>query len=482
MLERAGRGLAEIIGVVEFAELLGISPGALRQRARRGQVPPPFRSGRALAWTRESVLSWVRDCGRSTGTADMKITLRPYPHDTSRWHVDIRLMNPCNPDEEIRKRKVAPAGLSEAQARAWGERQVPKIIRKVLGADAPASKEVLTTRTKRQIKEIPAPTPDVADEMTLAVFYAGRFEPEHIRLQKGATQESYEHNFRRHVLPHLGTVPLAVIDAGRILGLRAKLCESLAATTVNLVLAQLRKALHFAVKVGLLARAPEIEKLRRPKRAPKAVLSVAETERLLEAAASIDPQVELICLLGLHAGLRCSEICALHWSDVDLHEGTILVQHNTYRGQTQTPKGQIGKLAVSARLRRALEEHRRREPIGPLVLYRRSPHTGHEWGPHTRGSIGSALHRAQKAAGLPKTGPHLLRHTLLTHLADLGASIYVIQAVARHSEIQTTQAYIHQQQAGLTSEAVKLLDRAVAPEGSQGKAVGEAAKNGEIDS
>ena len=58
----------------------------------------------------------------------------------------------------------------------------------------------------------------------------------------------------------------------------------------------------------------------------------------------------------------------------------------------------------------------------------------------------------------------------------------MIQAVARHSEIQTTQAYIHQQQAGLTSEAVKLLDRAVAPEGSQGKAVGEAAKNGEIDS
>ncbi|MCA9658437.1 MAG: helix-turn-helix domain-containing protein, partial [Myxococcales bacterium] len=57
--------LPKILGVADFAALLQISPSALRQRARRGQVPPPFRSGRALAWTRESVLSWLRDCGRS---------------------------------------------------------------------------------------------------------------------------------------------------------------------------------------------------------------------------------------------------------------------------------------------------------------------------------------------------------------------------------------------------------------------------------
>jgi len=83
--------------------------------------------------------------------------------------------------------------------------------------------------------------------------------------------------------------------------------------TVNLVLAQLRTALNYAVKVGLLAESPKVEKLRRPKRAPKTVLSVEEAKRLLEAAAKIDPQTELICLLGLHAGLRCSELCAPHW-------------------------------------------------------------------------------------------------------------------------------------------------------------------------
>ncbi|MEZ4385439.1 MAG: tyrosine-type recombinase/integrase [Nannocystaceae bacterium] len=411
----------------------------------------------------------------------MKITLRPYPHDTSRWHVDIRLMNPCNPDEEIRKRKVAPAGLSEAQARAWGERQVPKIIRKVLGADAPASKEVLTTRTRRQIKEIPAPTPDLADAMTLAVFYAGRFEPEHIRLQKPATQASYEANFRKHILPSLGTVPLAAIDAGRILTLRAKLSQSLAATTVNLVLTHLGASLRFAVKAGLLAEAPKIEKARTPRPAPKDVLSPEEQEALLEAAAAIDPQTELLCLLGLHAGLRCSEICALEWSDIDLKAGVMTIRHNTYRGQKQTPKGRIGRLAISSRLRQALEAHRHREPIGPLVLYRRSHLTGGDWKPHTKGSLTHALKRAQRAAGIQETGPHLLRHTMLTHLADLGASVFVLQAAARHSEFKTTQRYLHMQRACLTSEAALLLDRA-SPGPSTDKTVAKTAKLGENDS
>ena len=41
----------------------------------------------------------------------MKITTRPYRNDTTRFHVDIRFMNPCNENDEIRRRLVAPPGL-----------------------------------------------------------------------------------------------------------------------------------------------------------------------------------------------------------------------------------------------------------------------------------------------------------------------------------------------------------------------------------
>jgi integrase len=138
----------------------------------------------------------------------------------------------------------------------------------------------------------------------------------------------------------------------------------------------------------------------------------------------------------------------------------VIIQNNMYRGIKQTPKGTIGKIVLTNALRRALEQHRRREPVGPLVLYRRSTHTRDEWAPHTPASITYLLNEAQKRAGLPESGPHLLRHTALTRLANLGASVYVIQAVARHSRLQTTAGYLHTQQVGLAREAANLLDLA----------------------
>jgi integrase len=204
------------------------------------------------------------------------------------------------------------------------------------------------------------------------------------------------------------------------------------------------------------------------------VYTEEQIEALLAAARSVDRGTLLVCLLGLDAGLRASEICALEWGDVDLKGGTITVQHNTYRGKKQTPKGTIGKVAMTRQLREALSEHRKREPIGPLVLYRQSHLTGGEWAPHTPHSIRYVVNRAQRAAGFEVTGPHMLRHTALTRLAQLGASIYLVQAVARHTRLQTTERYLHMQQAGCAREAADLLDRATTR--SHGKAVAKRAK------
>ena len=86
------------------------------------------------------------------------------------------------------------------------------------------------------------------------------------------------------------------------------------------------------------------------------------------------------------------------------------------------------------------------------------------WRPLSPSSIRYALNLAQEKAGLPKSGLHLLRHTALTRLANLGASIYIVQAVARHSRIQTTETYLHTQQVLLSREAADLLDTAAASE------------------
>ena len=45
-----------------------------------------------------------------------------------------------------------------------------------------------------------------------------------------------------------------------------------------------------------------------------------EYERLIQAAKSLDRTTQVIVLLGGDAGLRCGEMMALEWRDVDLQK------------------------------------------------------------------------------------------------------------------------------------------------------------------
>ncbi|PRQ08789.1 tyrosine-type recombinase/integrase [Enhygromyxa salina] len=53
--------------------------------------------------------------------------------------------------------------------------------------------------------------------------------------------------------------------------------------------------------------------------------------------------------------------------------------------------------------------------------------------------MGRALDRAE----LRQHGPHSLRHTFCSHLAMRGIAARVIQQLAGHSELTTTQRYMH---------------------------------------
>lgn len=454
--EEPGGVLPPVLYVPDLARLLRISEKALRQRVARGQVPRPFRSGKALAWTREVVVLWLRDYGRSAGPPAMKIKLRPYAHDPTRFQLDIRFMHPVHATQEIRRRLVAPPGLDLDHARKWGEAQVPAIVREVMQGDV-EPKQVAPPRVTVTPKEV-HPRPPVSP--TLETFYDQRFEPEYVQLQKHGTQVAYDSIFRNHIRPALGDLPLTAIDDDRVLAFRAQLRKSVQASTANMMLGKLARILRYARKVRVLHETPAVEKLVQPRARQKRIYGEEELERLLAAAESLGAEALLVCLLALDAGLRVSEICALEWADIDLRDGTVTIQNNVYRGVKQTPKGTIGKLALTAALTQSLTRHHAAGVRGPLVLYRSTKHTAWQHAPHTPHSVGALLNRVQRAAGLTVTGPHYLRHTALTRLANLGASIYVVQAVARHSRLQTTQTYLHLQQVGLAREAAQLFDRA----------------------
>ena len=62
-----------------------------------------------------------------------------------------------------------------------------------------------------------------------------------------------------------------------------------------------------------------------------------EFERLVNAAKD-DRQAHLIALLGGEAGLRCGEMMALEWTDVDFTKRQLCVQRSDWKGHVTTPK------------------------------------------------------------------------------------------------------------------------------------------------
>ncbi|MBK8265350.1 MAG: tyrosine-type recombinase/integrase [Nannocystis sp.] len=389
----------------------------------------------------------------------MNIHTRPYKNDPTRWHVDVKLMHPTT-HTEIRKRLVAPAGLSEDQARTWGERQVPKILGGALGMPSeppPATKQTEEAHEVHRSSHVQKAIWPRA-QMTLDRFYCERFEPEHVRLQKMGTRYNYDTTFRTHLRPQLGALPLAAIDEDRIMTFRAKLRETQGVETTNGILGRLAKMLRVAKRMRLIDAVPEVEKLRAGRARPKPVYSDDQIAELCFAAAALSDEHLIVVLLALDAGLRVSEVCALEWNDVDLKEGSVLIQNNTYRGHKQTPKGTIGRIVLTSALREALARHRKERAaralgaVPALKTHQTQSSAAHAGFDHlhaqsSAGARGPRVERPASAAAHRTDAPVPARRE---HL--------LVQAVARHSRLQTTAGYLHAQQLTLAREAADLLD------------------------
>jgi site-specific recombinase XerD len=278
----------------------------------------------------------------------------------------------------------------------------------------------------------------------------------------------------------------------------ATLGEGHGKRTVAQRLAALRSFYRFTTRQALTPGNPlaALATPRQPRRLPS-VLTVAETERLLDAAADsggsangeaanadggapgAGSHAELEQALALRdvaiietayaAGLRISEIASLTIAAVDLKRGEVRV---TGKGRKQRAS-LLGRPARAA-LARYLDEGR------PVLARRATAHHSIAGTPDDgdRGvlflnHLGSALgvrgmryrlERLRVAAGLPEgVSPHTLRHSFATHLLDGGADLRVVQELLGHESLATTQIYTHVSPARLRAAYTASHPRATMP-------------------
>jgi integrase/recombinase XerD len=186
---------------------------------------------------------------------------------------------------------------------------------------------------------------------------------------------------------------------------------------------------------------------RQSRRLPE-TLSVAEVERLLEAAVgeaeeTAPERIRDRALLELlyAAGLRVSEAVGLDADDLSLDGGFVRALGKGGR-ERLVP---VGEVAIDW-----LSLYEREVRPGWLVLAHVTPDAG---GPlfltaHgrrlARQQAWSIVKRAAASAGLSdRVTPHTLRHSFATHLLEGGADLRVVQELLGHASISTTQLYTH---------------------------------------
>lgn len=168
-------------------------------------------------------------------------------------------------------------------------------------------------------------------------------------------------------------------------------------------------------------------------------LTTNELMMVLRVARSHSFRDWAMILLAYRHGMRASEVCALGLPDINLKDGLLSIRRLKGSHQTVQPlyrhKGQplLDELIA---LRSWL---RQRRPDGSDFLF--------------LSQKGGRLHRSQffrifqvcaTAAGLPpaKCHPHVLKHSLASHLVASNVNLALVQHCLGHKSIGSTMKYV----------------------------------------
>lgn len=294
-----------------------------------------------------------------------------------------------------------------------------------------------------------------------------------VKLQSETTRATYAGQVRAFFMvpgvPDLAALDLETLDAyAGALRMRASKdappAERLAPATVNLKLAALRSFLTFVRRRGWIspmlsdeAIHDGLQGIRAQVQRPYQIVEGDELPAMLEAAAAdaYDAARALaLVALGLGAGLRVAELCALNVGDLASDATGCYVDVRGGKGNKdrQVPIAQDVYelvLAYLAATRRAI--HRTADRTTPLFLSRKQrAGSGRLTTRQARRVIVACAHRAGIDANGKRITPHGLRHSyaiaLLTGDAEAGRPGAPLPAVSKllgHSSIAVTGRYLN---------------------------------------
>ncbi|MGH3984442.1 MAG: tyrosine-type recombinase/integrase [Pseudonocardiaceae bacterium] len=167
---------------------------------------------------------------------------------------------------------------------------------------------------------------------------------------------------------------------------------------------------------------------------PPPIMKTADVQLLLDSCdrrTASGVRDFAMMMLVARLGLRSIEIARLELRDVDWRAGELVIRGKGRRHDRLPLPIDVGEAMVAY-----LSRGRTAEGVRHLFLRCLAPR-----GPIRADLVGDVVKRACQRAGLPRVGPHRLRHALAAELLRQGAGLIAISQVLRHQDLATTALY-----------------------------------------
>lgn len=294
-----------------------------------------------------------------------------------------------------------------------------------------------------------------------------------------STYELYEYLIRLHIKPTIGNIKLTQLRPADIQQLYArKLSQGKSTQTVKHMHTVLQGSLKQAVREELILR--NIANMVTPPRVVRREIRPLTNDELKIFLKAIKDHIYYPLFMGyLFTGLRRGELLAIHWRDVDLEKGTLIVRETINRhkrkngtpadtktelrfGRTKTTSSRrtipLTKVLISILGEQKAAQEKIKSEMGTDYQDLGLVFATKKGTPIEPNSVLRSLKSTLKKHGLPIMSVHDLRHSFATMLLSLGENPKVVAEMMGHSNASVTIDVYSHVLPGLKELAVKKLN------------------------
>jgi len=271
---------------------------------------------------------------------------------------------------------------------------------------------------------------------------------------RASTVLGYEKVIRRRIVPYLGSVPLASLDAATLEHFYARLLTEgghdgvpLSPKTVANTAGVLSIALADAVRLKIVQHNVATD-ARLPRRERREMNAWTEDDAETFLGSVADDRLFPLWRMALATGMRRGELCALRWRDVNLAAGSVTIASTRVVADvvvTGEPKTRAGArpvsldqdtiTAMSAWRKRQAEE---RLAAGPAWQDHGLVFVDELGAPPHPETVTRWWREAVARAGVPAIRLHDARHTAATVMLRAGVPVKVVAQRLGHADVAVT--------------------------------------------